>query len=72
MSRRVQYEEKRKKQPASEFPEIRRHRNYTPYSCDGCIYRKRLWNTTVCDFLNMTGNTRGCPVEKCTKYSRGN
>ena len=56
--------------PEKEAPKIKRHRDYTPYSCDGCIYRERAWSTTMCGFLDMTGEKRGCPVENCIRYQK--
>lgn len=34
-----------------------------------CQYGKVLsGNTPVCDYLCMTGSSRGCPPDKCDKY----
>lgn len=54
--------------PEREAPKIKRHRDYTPYSCDGCVYRERVWNTTICGYLDMTGEKRACSIENCTRY----
>lgn len=56
--------------PEKDVPKIKRHRDYTPYSCDGCMYRERVWNTTICGFLDMTGEKRACSIENCTRYQR--
>lgn len=38
-------------------------------SCRGCIYRGTIsgGNLHTCDYILITGHSRGCPVEGCTK-----
>lgn len=35
-------------------------------SCRGCIYKARPGAGYGCDYLLITGHSRGCPVEGCT------
>lgn len=36
-------------------------------SCRGCIYRASTHEGYQCDYLLITGHSRGCPIEGCTK-----
>lgn len=36
-------------------------------SCRGCIYRAAPFAGYKCDYLLLTGRSRGCPIEGCTK-----
>lgn len=36
-------------------------------SCRGCIYKARKNSGYKCDYLRLTGHSRGCPIEGCTK-----
>lgn len=39
---------------------------------EDCIYRSENCGWFVsCDYLLMTGDVRGCPIENCTKYTPG-
>lgn len=43
-------------------------------SCRGCIYRGTIsgGNLHTCDYILITGHSRGCPVEGCTvKQTKG-
>ena len=36
--------------------------------CYGCIYRKDIGTQTVCDYVNMANEVRGCPAgDGCTR-----
>lgn len=36
-------------------------------SCRGCIYKAAPRAGYMCDYLLLTGHSRGCPIEGCTK-----
>lgn len=37
-----------------------------------CVYRSRFRdNIHYCDYIGMTGTSRGCPVSQCDKYRKG-
>lgn len=42
-------------------------------SCRGCVYHRRIGNVgsyKVCHYLIDTGEPRGCPPDKCEKYTK--
>jgi len=50
-----------------------RDRNGTPYTCKGCVYRKRFNGSggiTHCSFACDTGELRGSDVFHCTHYKK--
>lgn len=41
-------------------------------SCRGCIYKAAPHSGYICDYLLITGRSRGCPIEGCTvKKTKG-
>lgn len=39
--------------------------------CKSCFYRGLFYpNDMCCDYLVMTGESRGCSVENCDKYKK--
>lgn len=38
-----------------------------PKRCKGCIYRDSQGDRT-CDYILITGKSRGCSVEECNHY----
>lgn len=36
-----------------------------------CIYKATAGGIKICDYLGITGELRGCPVQGCTKYVKG-
>lgn len=58
--------------------EYRKERNkslhkHDPNDCrkkKSCKYSGRAGGVPICDYLEKTGERRGCPVEGCTKYKR--
>ena len=49
---------------------IKRGEAGIPLSCKGCRYRIKAGSYSVCDFLEQTGEPRGCSVENCTRYEK--
>lgn len=43
------------------------------YKCKhlDCDYRISAGGLKVCDYIGITGHSRGCPADKCDKYSKG-
>lgn len=42
--------------------------------CNQCIYRTKVGESmeqTACFYLGYTGKRRGCPVDKCDKFIKG-
>ncbi len=39
--------------------------------CKTCKYRGEN-DKNGCDYIYITGHRRGCPVEECDKYEKGN
>lgn len=37
---------------------------------ESCIYGGRSGNLSLCDYLEVTGKKRPCPVEGCTVYEK--
>lgn len=35
-----------------------------------CIYGSTMSHIDICNYLEMVGHSRGCPVKGCTKYKR--
>lgn len=35
---------------------------------DSCIYAGKMSGIPFCNYLSITGERRGCPVQGCTKY----
>lgn len=35
-----------------------------------CIYGGKMSGIAICDYIGITGHSRGCPVEDCKKYKR--
>ena len=35
-----------------------------------CIYAGKMSGIPFCNYLSITGERRGCPVQGCTKYKR--
>lgn len=57
----------------------KKQKKYTPSKTDlnkvslckktkSCIYGGRISGMAICDYLSITGHSRGCPIEGCTKY----
>lgn len=41
-------------------------------SCRGCIYKAKPRSVNKCNYLLITGHSRGCPIEGCTvKQTKG-
>lgn len=47
--------------------------NKDRHLCKKCKYRGRDQGGyyTTCDYIEITGHSRGCKVEECDKYERG-
>lgn len=39
--------------------------------CSQCIYRAPKYSDYGCDYLALTGQSRGCGVEDCTLFIKG-
>ena len=39
--------------------------------CKTCIYRAAADDPNVCDHILLTGRMRGCSVEECDRYEKG-
>jgi len=39
--------------------------------CGSCIYRGAQPPQSCCNYILITGHMRGCPVEGCSKYEKG-
>lgn len=37
---------------------------------DTCVYAGTMSGIPFCNYLSITGQRRGCPVQGCTKYKR--
>ena len=35
-----------------------------------CEYGSKMSGIPICDYIGVTGHSRGCPIEGCTKYKR--
>lgn len=45
-------------------------RKYKNPKCKTCMYRAADYYENGCDYILVTGHSRGCPVEECDKYER--
>lgn len=53
-----------------EKPQVAADINKDRHLCKTCIYRTRE-SKCGCDYILITGHSRGCTVEECDKYTKG-
>ena len=67
--RRLEQERnKTDKKPIEQKP----HKHTSECKKNDCIYKATAGGIKICDYLGITGELRGCPVQGCTKYTKGN
>lgn len=60
---------KRKAESAKESPKVD---NSDRHLCKNCKFRSNRPEVNNCDYVAITKHSRGCKVEECTKYEKGN
>ncbi len=48
------------------------HKHTSECKKNDCIYKATAGGTKICDYFGITGELRGCPVQGCIKYTKGN
>lgn len=46
--------------------------NSDRHLCKSCKFRSNRPEVNICDYMAITKHSRGCKVEECTKYEKGN
>lgn len=59
----------RKTEPAKESLKVS---NSDRHLCKSCKFRSNRPEVNNCDYVAITKHSRGCKVEECTKYEKGN
>lgn len=60
---------KRKAEPEKVSPKVD---NSDRHLCKSCKFRSNRSEVNNCDYIAITKHSRGCKVEECTKYEKGN
>lgn len=66
---------KKKSAGSGQKPDLKPGWNADHEACKTCRYRpdKRMSQRGMgCDYLDLVGHSRGCSVEDCDKYEKGN
>ena len=61
--------EKQRAESAKESPKVD---NSDRHLCKSCKFRSNRPEVNNCDYVAITKHSRGCKVEECTKYEKGN
>lgn len=56
---------------APDYHAVKRVKHGMPVSCKGCRFRSTTGAYSICDYLDQTGEKRGCPVGNCIRYEAG-
>lgn len=63
---------KKAKQRAESAKESPKVDNSDRHLCKSCKFRSNRPEVNNCDYVAITKHSRGCKVEECTKYEKGN
>lgn len=63
---------KKTKQRAESEKESLKVSNSDRHLCKSCKFRSNRPGVNSCDYIAITKHSRGCKVEECTKYEKGN